>query len=161
MTGTIRHAAAIGGVLLLLAACNTATTSTERAAAPVQTGASQATPAAPPAQLRSIVTRAGETNMVWPAVYWVDRRTCQSSLLAFRGVDVIESPLPVTLTLQPAQVVAMAQGCSNEIAGAAVMAKVDAVPAPVSGVLRFRVRYQPLSGPETQSNHAVMLNAYP
>lgn len=111
--------------------------------------------------MSEISIKGDETVMAWPAVYWVNRMTCRSELVHFLGVDVLETPAPVTLSLQPADVVPVRQGCANMIPGAMVMAKGDGIRAPAAGVLRFRVRYQTMSGAVTQSNHAVVLRAFP
>ena len=104
-----------------------------------------------------ISLRAGESADVH-AVYWVSN--CRSILKSFAGVDVVEGPPGVTLSIREEDVYARRQNCSEKIPGGIVVVTAKDVPAKISSTLKYRVRYNTEDGLK-QSNHSVQLTLSP
>lgn len=117
---------------------------------------SSAAPAPKPSDAE-ISLKAGESVDLIP-VYWVEG--CTSLLVTVVGVDVLEGPPGVTLTIRREDVVPNRQGCSNKVNGGVVVASVKDVPAAIRSTLRYRVRYKTQNG-ANQSTHTVQIGLYP
>jgi hypothetical protein len=104
----------------------------------------------------TLSAKIGETLDVFP-VYWVGN--CQSRLVKFEGIDVLEGPSGVTLALREQKVFARRQNCPNQIPGAVVTLTVQTAAAKFSGPVAFRVRYFTEDG-RTQSSHRIKLDVY-
>ena len=89
-------------------------------------------------------------------VFWADG--CTSTLLTIVGVDVLEAPAGVELSIRKEDVLAR-PGCTK-IPGGVVVASVKSVSAPLTGTVRYRVRYRTLNGPR-QSEHSAQLSLQP
>jgi hypothetical protein len=113
--------------------------------------------ASPPASAQVVSLKNGETAQLGQ-VYWV--ANCKSLLKSFAGVDVLEGPPGVSLSIKKDMVYARRQNCREMVPGGYVMATAKGVKAPVSGALKYRVRYNTVDGPQ-QSSHSVTINLYP
>ena len=91
-------------------------------------------------------------------VYWVAH--CKSMLKSFAGIDKLEGPSEISLSLKHEKVYARRQGCSRPVQGAMVMVKAGAIKSHSQATLVFRVRYNTKDGPR-QSKHRVSLDLYP
>ncbi|HEY1246023.1 MAG TPA: hypothetical protein VGF29_14445 [Hyphomicrobiaceae bacterium] len=110
-----------------------------------------------PASAQVVSLKNGETAQLG-TVYWV--ANCKSLLKSFAGVDVLEAPSGVSLSIKKDMVYARRQNCPEKVPGGIVMATAKGVKASVSGALKYRVRYNTLDGPQ-QSSHSVTINLYP
>lgn len=109
------------------------------------------------AQPASISLKAGESADIGTA-YWVDG--CVSSLRSLVGVDVLDGPPGVALTIRKEDVLPVRQNCTNKVPGGTIVASVNAVPAAVSGTLKYRIRYNTATGPR-QSTHELPISLLP
>jgi hypothetical protein len=111
-----------------------------------------------PAAAQEMSIRAGESVDLHP-VYWV--RNCQSQLRKIEGVDLLEGPPGVSLSIRSEEVMTSARhSCSSKVPGGIVVATVKDVPARVSGTLTYRVRYDTDEG-QRQSTHTRSVTLYP
>jgi hypothetical protein len=93
------------------------------------------------------------------SVYWV--RNCQSLLKSVLGVDVLEGPPGITLSLREESVKTSArQNCLNNVPGAIVVATAKQGLARSVETLKYRVRYDTEEG-QKQSNHSSRVFVYP
>ena len=92
------------------------------------------------------------------AVYWISN--CRSILKSFAGVDKLEGPPEVKLSLKEGMVHAVRQNCSAPIKGATLMLTASGVTKPVTATLVVRVRYNTRDG-ERQSTHTFALSLFP
>src|SRR5262245_52417510 len=97
---------------------------------------------APHASAQDLSLKSGESMDLYP-VYWISE--CKSLLRSFAGIDILEGPPGVVLSIREDMVLARRQ-CPNKVPGGIVVVTVKDVPAKVSGVLRFRVRYNTVDG---------------
>lgn len=111
----------------------------------------------PLASGQEISLRAGESAELGSA-YWIEN--CRSTLNGFAGVDVLDGPPGITLTIREQDVFARRQNCPDKVRGGVVIVTVTAVPARFSGTVRYRVRYNTQDG-SRQSSHSVRLDLYP
>ena len=109
------------------------------------------------ADAQVISLKSGETVQLGP-VYWV--ANCKSLLKSFSGVDILEGPPGLRLSIKEDMVYARRQKCPDKVKGGYVMATVKEVKTAVSGTLKYRVRYSTVDG-QQQSNHSVTINLYP
>jgi hypothetical protein len=110
-----------------------------------------------PASAQAISLKNGETAQLGQ-VYWV--ANCKSLLKSFAGVDILDGPPGVSLSIKKDLVYARRQNCPQKVPGGYVVATAKGVKASVSGTLNYRVRYNTLDGPQ-QSSHSVRINLYP
>jgi hypothetical protein len=101
--------------------------------------------------------RSGESKDLFP-VYWV--LNCKSALRSFTGIDLVEGPPGISLSIREEMVLARRQNCPDKVPGGIVVVTAKDVPSKVSGVLKFRVRYHTVDG-ERQSNHSVPITLLP
>jgi hypothetical protein len=92
------------------------------------------------------------------SVYWVDG--CTSLLVTVVGVDLLEGPPGITLSVRREDVLPHRPGCTNKVNGGVVVASVKDVLAPAHGTLRYRVRYNTQGGAR-QSTHTAQIGLYP
>jgi hypothetical protein len=110
-----------------------------------------------PASAQVVSLKNGETAQLGQ-VYWV--ANCKSLLKSFAGVDILEGPPGVSLSIKKDMVYARRQNCPEMVPGGYVVATAKGVKASVSGALRYRVRYNTADGPQ-QSSHSVTINLFP
>lgn len=84
-------------------------------------------------------------------VYWVNGN-CQSRLKKVEGIDLLEGPPGVTMSIRPEEVVAKKQGCPGMMTGGIVVLTTGDVDADWSGVVRYRVRYDTWDGAKETSH---------
>lgn len=108
---------------------------------------------------QEVSLRAGE-SVDLHSVYWV-QRSCHSLLRRIEGVDILEGPTGVSLSIRTEEVLTSArQNCPNKVPGGMVVATVKDVPAKVTATLSYRVRYETDEGPK-QSTHTRQVTLYP
>jgi hypothetical protein len=110
-----------------------------------------------PAFAQEISLKSGESADIH-SVYWVGN--CRSLLISFAGVDILEGPPGVTLSIREEEVLPRRQNCPNKVPGGVVVASVKEVPTRTTGILKYRVRYNTTEGLR-QSNHSVRLSLDP
>jgi len=93
------------------------------------------------------------------AFYWISN--CVSVLKDFAGVDLVEGPPGIELTLRPEPVTATRQNCAAPVPGGTVVLTVKEVPAKFEGPLRYRVRYNLQDGGTRQTNHSTVILLLP
>jgi hypothetical protein len=122
-----------------------------------------ATAVAPPTALvpkqpgEEVSIKSGE-SVDLGSVYWVEG--CTSLLVNVVGVDLLEGPPGVTLSVRREDVLPERPGCTKKVNGGVVVASVKDVAIPVHGVLRYRVRYT-MSDGTNQSTHTRQIGPYP
>jgi hypothetical protein len=89
-------------------------------------------------------------------------RNCQSQLRRIEGVDLLEGPPGIALSIRTEAEVMTGprQNCQNKVRGGIVVATVKDVPAKVSATLTYRVRYDTDEGPK-QSTHTRQVTLFP
>ena len=111
-----------------------------------------------PASAQDTSIKSGESVDIF-AVYWI--ANCRSILKNFVGIDVLEGPPGVALSLREEPVrTSQRQNCPDSIPGATVVATAKDVTERSVSTLRFRVRYNTDDG-QKQSNHSLKLFLYP
>ena len=98
----------------------------------------------------------GESADVFP-VYWISN--CVSQLRSFGGIDVLEGPPGVSLSLKEGMVMARRQNCPNPVPGAMVVVTVRNAKQMSGATVTFRVRYVTFDG-DRQSVHSFTLDVY-
>jgi len=113
------------------------------------------------AQVTEISIKSNESADLGP-VYWLERVHCGSQLIDFAGVDLLEGPPGITLSIRKQDVIAVNNGpCTGaKLPGGVVIATVKEVPEKASVVIKYRVRYNTSYGVQ-QSNHTRQINLYP
>lgn len=106
---------------------------------------------------QEVALRSGE-SVDLGSVYWAEG--CTSTLITLVGVDVLEGPPGVKLSLRKEDVQPRQQNCPTKIQGGVVVASVKDVPTPTAGVLKYRVRYKTTNG-SRQSEHSVQMSLQP
>ncbi len=104
-----------------------------------------------------ISLKAGESADL-AGVYWI--ADCRSMLKGFAGVDVLDGPPGLALSIREQEVVARRQNCPNKVPGGVVVVTAREVPAKAAGLLKYRVRYETSDGPR-QSTHSARIELYP
>ncbi len=93
-------------------------------------------------------------------VFWINYKTCQSSFIRVEGIDVLESPPGLSLSIRDEQVDTAPYANCGKKPGGTIVATARGIQEKESGPLVFRVRYQTQSGLE-QSTHRFVINLYP
>jgi hypothetical protein len=70
-------------------------------------------------------------------VFWISQ--CKSILKSIAGVDLLEAPPGITLTIKEEVVNVRRQNCEAKVPGGKVIATARDIKDPVSGTLRYRV----------------------
>jgi len=102
------------------------------------------------------VLKAGE-SVDLGNVFWANG--CTSTLITVTGVELISGPTGVQLSVRSEEVVPRKQGCPK-VPGGVVAATVKDVATPITGTIRYRVRYKTTDGPR-QSEHSVGVSLQP
>ena len=110
-----------------------------------------------PAFAQQVSLKSGESADL-QQVYWI--ADCKSVLESFAGIDLLDGPPGVTLSIREEAVLPRRQNCPSKVAGGVVVASVKDVPAQIAGVLKYRVRYKTLDGPR-QSSHSTEISLFP
>ncbi len=111
-----------------------------------------------PVSAQDLSIKSGESVDMHSA-YWV--RNCQSLLKSFLGVDVLDGPAGITLSLREESVKSSArQNCPNSLPGATVVATAKKGLARNSGTLSYRIRYDTEEG-QRQSSHSYRVFVFP
>jgi hypothetical protein len=90
-------------------------------------------------------------------VFWASG--CTSTLITVTGVELISGPPGVQLSVRGEDVVPRQQDCPK-VPGGVIVATVKDVATPVSGTIRYRVRYKTADGPR-QSEHSIGVSLQP
>jgi hypothetical protein len=104
-----------------------------------------------------ISIKSGESVDIGP-VYWVEG--CTSLLITVVGVDFLEGPPGINLSVRREDVLPQRPGCTSKVNGGVVVASVKEISAPTHGTLRYRVRYKTQNG-ANQSTHTAQISLYP
>ena len=104
-----------------------------------------------------ISIKSGESVDLGP-VYWVEG--CTSLLVTVVGVDFLEGPPGITLSVRREDMLPQRPGCTNKVNGGVVVASVKDISALTHGTLRYRVRYKTQNG-SNQSTHTVQISLHP
>lgn len=110
-----------------------------------------------PAFAQQVSLKSGESADL-QQVYWI--ADCKSELESFAGIDLLDGPPGVTLSIREEAVLPRRQNCPSKVAGGVVVASVKDVPTEIAGVLKYRVRYKTLDGPR-QSSHSTQISLFP
>jgi len=109
------------------------------------------------AQGQEIALKPGESTDLGP-VYW--QNNCVSTLKKIAGVDMLDGPPGVELTVREESVVARRQNCPNKLPGGVVVLTAREVPQKFSGTIKYRVRYSTEEG-DRQSSHSKEISLFP
>lgn len=109
------------------------------------------------AKAEEVSLRTGESADVAPA-YWVEK--CQSILKSFAGVDVLDGPPGISLSIRESEVNPRRQNCPGKVSGGMVVVTANEVQSKISTTLKYRVRYNTEDGPK-QSTHSIQLSLLP
>lgn len=94
------------------------------------------------------------------SVFWINN-SCQSRLLKLLGIDMLDGPPGLTLSLREGSVAPSARyNCSNKVPGAMVVLTANGVTAKYQGTISYRVRYSTQDG-NTQSSHTAKVQVFP
>lgn len=113
--------------------------------------------AASTANAQDISLKTGESADLG-AAYWINN--CRSLLNSFAGVDVLDGPPGIVLSIREEDVYARRQNCPEKVRGGVIVVTARDVPLRSSSVLKYRVRYNTSDG-QRQSTHSVAINLYP
>ena len=92
-------------------------------------------------------------------VFWISN--CQSRLVKFAGIDMLDGPPGLTLSLREESVAPLARyKCSNKVPGAIVVLSANGFTSKYSGTISFRVRYLTEDGAK-QSSHKANVEVFP
>lgn len=92
------------------------------------------------------------------AVYW--QRNCESILLHFDGVQLMEGPPGLSLLIRQEPVWARHRNCRNHLYGGTVVLTATNVTEKFEGTIHYRVTYSTKEG-NKQSNHSKKVIVYP
>lgn len=93
------------------------------------------------------------------SLYWISN--CISTLKDFGGVEILEGPPGIELTIRQEAVYATRQNCAAPVPGGTVVLTAKDIPAKFEGTLRYRVRYNLQDGGTRQSNHSTVILLLP
>lgn len=99
--------------------------------------------AAPAPRPEPIVLQAGQ-SVDLGAVYWAEG--CTSNLLTIVGIDMLDGPPGLKLSVRKEDVVPATPGCAK-VPGGVVVATIDSVTRAEVVSIKYRVRYRSLNGP--------------
>jgi hypothetical protein len=106
---------------------------------------------------QSVALKSGESADL-NAVYWVEN--CRSILKDFAGVEILEGPSGVVMSLREQPVRARRQNCPENVPGAIVVVTVKEVTEKASATVRYRVKYNTEDG-QKQSSHTFKIHLFP
>jgi hypothetical protein len=94
-----------------------------------------------------------------PAVFWINN--CQSRLTKLAGIDLLEGPPGLTLSLREEMVLPSARyNCSKKVPGATVVLSANGFTSKYEGTISYRVRYVTDDG-NMQSSHKAKVQVFP
>lgn len=105
----------------------------------------------------AVALKAGESTDLHP-VYWIN--SCKSILKEFAGVDLLEGPRGIELSIREDNVMARRQNCPDKVPGGWVVLTAKEVTTTFSGKIQYRVRYKTEDG-DKQSSHSKEIALYP
>ena len=111
------------------------------------------------AQEKGIALKNGETAELG-TTYWVSTSDCRSLLTKFNGIDVLEGPPGVSVTIREEMVRPRPKSCTKTVPGGMILVKADEVKEPWKGKLTFRINYKLKDG-DRQSSRTYNLSLYP
>jgi hypothetical protein len=92
-------------------------------------------------------------------VFWINN--CVSRLAKFAGIDMLEGPTGLTLSLREETVMPSARyNCSTKVPGATVVLSASGFKAKYEGTISYRVRYITQDG-DKQSSHKAKIQVFP
>ena len=103
-----------------------------------------------PATANEVVLAPGQSADLG-RVFWADG--CNSMLITIVGVDLLEGPPGVDLSIRREDVAPRQANC-GKVPGGTVVATIKEVAAPITATLKYRVRYKTISGAR-ESQHTV------
>lgn len=109
------------------------------------------------ANAQDISLRVGESVDLGP-VYW--QSNCVSILKGIAGVDILDGPPGIELTIREENVTARKQNCQNKLPGGIVVLTAKEIPIKFSGTIKYRVRYKTEDG-DKQSSHSKEIALFP
>jgi hypothetical protein len=108
--------------------------------------------------VRAIALKSGETTEMGKT-YWIIRGpTCRSTLQKIEGVEVLEGPPELTVTVREEQV--LPDNCGRKVPGGIVIISAKDVKTPVHGKLVYRIKYKTKDG-DRQSSYIYDFALYP
>ena len=109
------------------------------------------------ANAQDVSLKKGESAELGP-VYW--QSNCTSILKSFGGIDLLDGPPGIELTIREDSVMARRQNCPNKMPGGIVVLTAKDVPSKFSGTIKYRVRYKTEDG-DMQSSHSKSIALFP
>ena len=98
-----------------------------------------------------LVLKAGEKADLGSA-YWISRSQCKSLLKSFGGVDLLEGPPGIELTIREENVVARRQNCPDPVPGGMVVLAIGELSSKYQGTIKYQVRYKTEDGDQTSTH---------
>ena len=92
-------------------------------------------------------------------VYWV-AANCKSALKSFVGVDLLDGPKGIELSIREEPVAARRQNCPDKVPGGKVVLRAVNIPEKTEATIAYRVRYDTEDG-DKQSSHKAKIALYP
>jgi len=83
-----------------------------------------------------------------------------STLKGIAGVDLLDGPPGIELTIREESVVARKQNCPNKLPGGVVVLTAKEIPTKYAGTIKYRVRYKTEDG-DKQSSHSKEIALFP
>ncbi len=111
-----------------------------------------------PAQEKGIALKSGESAELG-TVYWI-ARDCRSKLTNFGGIDILEGPSEVTVTIREQPVKPERRSCTDKVPGGMLVIKAGDIKEQSHSKLTFRVNYKTKDG-DRQSSRIYNLSLYP
>jgi len=109
------------------------------------------------ANAQDISLKTGESVDLHP-VYW--QENCISTLKGIAGVDILDGPPGIELTIREESVTARRQNCPNKLPGGVVVLTAREISQQFSGTIKYRVRYKTDDG-DRQSSHSRKIALFP
>jgi hypothetical protein len=109
------------------------------------------------AQGQEISLKPGESADLG-VVYW--QSNCVSILKKIAGIDLLEGPPGIELSIRDESVAARRQNCSTKLPGGVVVLTAREIPQKFSGTIKYRVRYSTEDG-DKQSSHSKEIALFP
>jgi hypothetical protein len=111
------------------------------------------------AQAQQLVSLKNGEQADLGAVFWIEN--CQSRLVKFSGIDLLNGPPGLKLSLREEAVAPSARyNCSNRVPGATVVLSANGFTSKYEGTISYRVRYDTRDG-NKQSSHSAKVQVFP
>ncbi|HEX2114967.1 MAG TPA: hypothetical protein VHM01_11235 [Alphaproteobacteria bacterium] len=111
-----------------------------------------------PAAAQDVISIRNGESVDLGAVYWQYR--CESIFLRFYGIDLLEGPPGLSLSIRPGRVWAQRQNCPRPLDGGTVVLTAKDVKERFEGTIHYRVRYDTKDG-DKQSTHSRKIVVFP